>query len=75
LPSCWALLGIALYRLDENIRWSLVLGFVGARGIGFELLSAMSLFQYQLVSLYLIVTFVIVITTERLSAWSRARLA
>jgi phosphonate transport system permease protein len=72
LPS---LLGIALYRLDENIRSSLVLGFVGAGGIGFELLSAMSLFQYQLVSLLLIVTFVIVIAAERLSALLRARLA
>jgi phosphonate transport system permease protein len=72
LPS---LLGIALYRLDENIRSSLVLGFVGAGGIGFELLSAMSLFQYRLVSLYLIVTFVIVIAAERLSALIRARLA
>jgi phosphonate transport system permease protein len=71
LPS---LLGIALYRLDENIRSSLVLGFVGAGGIGFELLSAMSLFQYQLVSLLLIVTFVIVIAAERLSALLRARL-
>jgi phosphonate transport system permease protein len=72
LPS---LTGIALYRLDENIRSSLVLGFVGAGGIGFELLSAMSLFQYRLVSLYLIVTFVLVIAAERLSAWIRARLA
>ena len=72
LPS---LTGIALYRLDENIRSSLVLGFVGAGGIGFELLSAMSLFQYRLVSLYLIVTFVIVIAAERLSALVRARLA
>ena len=71
LPS---LLGIALYRLDENIRSSLVLGFVGAGGIGFELLSAISLFQYQLVSLLLIVTFVIVIAAERLSALLRARL-
>jgi phosphonate transport system permease protein len=71
LPS---LLGIALYRLDENIRSSVVLGFVGAGGIGFELLSAMSLFQYQLVSLLLIVTFVIVIAAERLSALLRARL-
>ena len=71
LPS---LLGIALYRLDENIRSSLVLGFVGAGGIGFELLSAMSLFQYQFVSLLLIVTFVIVIAAERLSALLRARL-
>ncbi len=43
LPS---LLGIGLYRLDENIRSSLVLGFVGAGGIGFELLTAMNLFQY-----------------------------
>jgi len=71
LPS---LLGIALYRLDENIRSSLVLGFVGAGGIGFELLSVMSLFQNQLVSLLLIVTFVIVIAAERLSALLRARL-
>ncbi len=72
LPS---LTGIALYRLDENIRSSLVLGFVGAGGIGFELLSAMSLFQYRLVSLYLIVIFVLVIAAERLSALVRARLA
>jgi phosphonate transport system permease protein len=71
LPS---LLGIALYRLDENIRSSVVLGFVGAGGIGFELLSAMNLFQYQLVSLLLIVTFVLVIAAERLSALLRARL-
>jgi phosphonate transport system permease protein len=71
LPS---LTGIALYRFDENIRSSLVLGFVGAGGIGFELLSAMSLFQYRLVSLYLIVTFVLVIAAERLSALVRARL-
>jgi phosphonate transport system permease protein len=71
LPS---LLGIALYRLDENIRSSLVLGFVGAGGIGFELLSAMNLFQYQLVSLYLIVTFILVLAAERLSALVRARL-
>jgi phosphonate transport system permease protein len=70
-----ALLGIALYRLDENIRSSLVLGFVGAGGIGFELMSAMSLFQYRLVSLYLIVIFVMVIAAERLSALIRARLA
>jgi phosphonate transport system permease protein len=72
LPS---LTGITLYRLDENIRSSLVLGFVDAGGIGFELLSAMNLFQYRLVSLYLIVTFVLVLAAERLSAVVRARLA
>jgi phosphonate transport system permease protein len=71
LPS---LLGISLYRLDENIRSSLVLGFVGAGGIGFQLLTAMNLFQYQEVSLLLIIIFVVVIAAERLSAVLRARL-
>jgi phosphonate transport system permease protein len=75
IPSILSsLLGIALYGLDENIRSSLVLGFVGAGGIGFELLSAMSLFQYPPISLLLIVTSVIVIAAERLSALFRARL-
>jgi phosphonate transport system permease protein len=72
LPS---LLGISLYRLDENIRSSLVLGFVGAGGIGFQLLTAMNLFQYQEVSLLLIIIFVIVLAAERISAALRERLA
>lgn len=70
LPS---LLGIALYRLDENIRSSLVLGFVGAGGIGFQLLSAMNLFDYRTVSLLLLLTFVIVMAAERFSAAIRQR--
>jgi phosphonate transport system permease protein len=69
------LLGISLYRLDENIRSSLVLGFVGAGGIGFQLLTAMNLFQYQEVSLLLIIIFVIVLGAERASATLRERLA
>ncbi|MGO9134487.1 MAG: phosphonate ABC transporter, permease protein PhnE [Methylovirgula sp.] len=72
LPS---LAGISLYRLDENIRSSLVLGFVGAGGIGFQLLTAMELFQYREVSLLLIITFVIVLVAERLSAILREKLA
>lgn len=70
-----ALAGIGLYRLDENIRSSLVLGFVGAGGIGFQLLTAMNLFQYQEVSLLLIIIFVIVFLAERLSAVCRERLS
>ncbi len=72
LPS---LLGISLYRLDDNIRSSLVLGFVGAGGIGFQLLTAMNLFDYPTVSLLLIMTFVIVIAAERGSSLLRKRLA
>src|SRR6202035_5805975 len=72
LPS---LLGISLYRLDENIRGSLVLGFVGAGGLGFELLTAMNLFQYRTVSMTLLVIFALVIMAERLSAALRRRVA
>jgi phosphonate transport system permease protein len=72
LPS---LLGIGLYRLDENLRNSLILGFVGAGGLGFQLLTAMNLFQYKTVSLLLIVTFVLVMAMERLSAELRRRVA
>ncbi len=72
LPS---LLGIALYRFDENLRSSLVLGFVGAGGIGFQLLTAMNLFQYRSVSTLLIVTFCLVIGAERISALVRSRMA
>jgi phosphonate transport system permease protein len=72
MPS---LLGITLYRLNENIRSSLVLGFVGAGGIGFQLLTAMNLFQYRTVSMLLVVTFVIVMGAERISAWLRQRVA
>ena len=68
LPS---LLGIGLFRFDENLRSSLVLGFVGAGGIGFQLLTAMNLFQYQTVSFLLIATFVLVTGAERVSAYLR----
>jgi phosphonate transport system permease protein len=70
LPS---LLGISLFRLDENIRSSLVLGFVGAGGIGFQLLNAMNLFDYPTVSTLLVMTFIIVMGAERLSAALRKR--
>ncbi|HUK08896.1 MAG TPA: phosphonate ABC transporter, permease protein PhnE [Stellaceae bacterium] len=68
-----SLLGIGLYRFDENLRSSLVLGFVGAGGLGFQLLTAMSLFQYRTVSLLLIITFVLVMSAERISAALRRR--
>ena len=72
LPS---LLGISLYRFDENLRSSLVLGFVGAGGIGFRLLTAMNLFQYQTVSLLLVATFILVMLAERGSALLRRLVA
>ncbi len=69
-----SLLGIALYRFDENLRSSLVLGFVGAGGLGFQMLTAMNLFQYRTVATLLIITFLLVVAAERLSALIRARM-
>lgn len=69
------LTGIALYRLDENVRSSLVLGFVGAGGIGFQILAAMQLFDYRTVSVLIILTFVLVITVERTAAFIRRRIS
>jgi len=70
-----SLLGVGLYRFDENLRSSLVLGFVGAGGIGFRLLTAMNLFQYRTVSLLLVATFVLVMAAERGSALLRRQVA
>lgn len=68
------LLGISLYRFDENLRSSVLLGFVGAGGIGFELLSSMNLFEYREVSMIVLIVLVLVIGAERASALLRRRL-
>jgi len=68
------LLGISLYRFDENLRSSVLLGFVGAGGIGFELLSSMNLFEYREVSVIVLIVLVLVIGAERASALLRRRL-
>jgi phosphonate transport system permease protein len=69
-----ALLGISLYRFDENLRSSVLLGFVGAGGIGFQLLTAMNLFEYREVSVIVLIILVLVIGAERGSAFLRRRI-
>lgn len=69
-----ALTGISLFRLDENVRSSLVLGFVGAGGIGFLILAAMNLFQYRQVATLLIMTYLLVMVAERVAATIRGRI-
>ncbi len=71
LPS---MIGVGLYRLDENVRSSLVLGFVGAGGIGFQIFDAMHLFRYREVLTYIVLTFVLVVAVERASGMLRRRI-
>lgn len=70
-PSFWA---IALFRWDINIRESAVLGLVGAGGIGVALDAALSNLYWDQVGLILAVIFAVVIATEIVTSFIRARI-
>ena len=69
-PAFWSL---ALLRWDINIRESAVLGLVGAGGIGVALDAALNNLYWDQVGLILAVIFAVVIVTEVVTSWLRAR--
>ena len=71
LPS---FVNTALFSLEKATRSSVVLGLVGAGGIGLELKVAMDLFQYDLAATIIIAVFLLVLLVEQLSTWLRARI-
>ncbi|WP_394280789.1 phosphonate ABC transporter, permease protein PhnE [Corynebacterium sp.] len=60
-----------LYLLDTNIRSATLLGVVGAGGIGFLLLNASRINQFQVVTMILILMVLVVLAVEALSMWLR----
>lgn len=62
-----------LYRFEVNLRAATVLGMIGAGGIGFELVSAMKLFQYQDMATSVVVILGMVMTADALSSRLRAK--
>jgi len=68
-----SMVALTLYRWDINIRDSIVLGLVGAGGIGFELQTSMRLFRYPEVLTMIVVILVIVLVVENLSNYVRAK--
>jgi len=64
----------ALFSLEKSTRSSVVLGLVGAGGIGLELKVAMDLFQYDLAATIIIAIFVLVLLVEQASTRLRARI-
>ncbi|MUW14287.1 phosphonate ABC transporter, permease protein PhnE [Halorubrum sp. CBA1125] len=68
-----ALVGISIYRWDINVRISTVIGFVGAGGIGVHLFEAIETFAWRTVLLILIAILGVVIVSEALSAYLRAK--
>ena len=67
--------GLLLYRLDVNVRASLVLGLVGAGGIGFLIDQSVNLFRFDQMVTYLCVVLVVIIAVDQLSAATRRRIA
>jgi len=69
------LIGTTIYRWDINVRESSVLGFVGAGGIGLYLYASINQFAWQQVLVVLAAILAIVLASEALSAYVRARIS
>jgi phosphonate transport system permease protein len=68
------LLAYSLFRLEINIRLSVILGAVGAGGIGYELDYAFSMLQYHRACTALLVILVLIFSIEKLASYLRNRL-
>ncbi|MGA6162568.1 phosphonate ABC transporter, permease protein PhnE [Amycolatopsis magusensis] len=68
------LVGLLMYRFDVNVRSSLVLGLVGAGGIGFLINQSIKLFEFDEMLTHILVVLVLVVAVDRLSAAVRRRL-
>lgn len=66
--------GISLYGLENATRSSVILGVVGAGGIGIELTTAMELLRYDEAATIIIAIFIVVLGVERASALIRLHL-
>ena len=65
---------LTLYMWESNIRSATILGFVGAGGIGQQILVSMQLFNYARLATLVVATVVLVLLVDRLSAAIRKRL-
>lgn len=71
MPS---MINTALFALEKAVRSSVVLGLVGAGGIGQELKVAFDLFHYQNAATIILAIFVIVLVMEYITDRLRARI-
>jgi phosphonate transport system permease protein len=58
----------SLFSLEKAVRASVILGLVGAGGIGIELKAAMDMFSYKEAAMVIILIFALVIAVERISS-------
>jgi phosphonate transport system permease protein len=75
LPAAFpALINTALYSVEKATRASVVLGLVGAGGIGIELKVAMDMFSYDQAATIILAVFALVFAVEQASAALRRRI-
>jgi phosphonate transport system permease protein len=76
LPDAMSgLAGIVLYLFEFNVRASVILGIVGAGGIGYELLVSVKLLDFPRLATILLLIVLMVSLIDGASAWLRKRLA
>ncbi|WP_373779119.1 PhnE/PtxC family ABC transporter permease [Glaesserella sp.] len=68
-------LNYILYRMENIIRATLIVGFVGASGLGMQFKLAMSFFHYSEITLYLLCYLILVYITDLLSAIAKKYIA
>ena len=66
--------GVAIYRLDANVRHSTVVGIVGAGGIGQTLSASFSRYDYDFTAAILLAIVALVAFGEWFSDWARRRM-
>ncbi|MFP3907640.1 MAG: phosphonate ABC transporter, permease protein PhnE [Acidimicrobiales bacterium] len=75
LPTCFpSFTGTTLYSLEKSVRGAVVLGLVGAGGIGVELSTAFELRRFDTAVTIILLILVVVIVVERISSTIRARM-
>ncbi|WP_026820891.1 phosphonate ABC transporter, permease protein PhnE [Arthrobacter castelli] len=67
--------GLLLYRFDVNVRSSLVLGLVGAGGIGLLINQSIKSFQFDAMLTHIIVVLVLIVVVDQVSALVRKQLS
>lgn len=69
-----AMVNTSLFALEKSVRSSVVLGLVGAGGIGAELAVSMEMFRYDQAATIVLMIFALVLVVERFNSVMRARL-
>jgi len=68
------MISYVLYSFEINVRASVIIGLVGAGGIGFLLQVRLNFFDYTAVGLIIVVIFAVVLIIDGISVWARSKL-